>query len=80
MKSTQVVGIIAALVGVAVDASLLGTMSQRPSTLTTTTPPTSPTATTPSAKKITFHTWAGFERFAIATTGNLYNEMFSARS
>ena len=31
-----------------------------------------------SAKKITFHTWAGFERFAIATSGNLYNEMFSA--
>jgi hypothetical protein len=48
MKSTQVVGIIAAPVGVAVVAYLLGTMSQRPSTLTTTTPPTSPMATTPS--------------------------------
>jgi len=46
MKSTQVVSIIAALVGVAVVAYLLGTVSQRPSTLTTTTPPTSPTATT----------------------------------
>jgi len=77
MKSTQVVSIIAALVGVAVVACLLGTMSQRPSTLVTTTPPTSPTATTLS-QEITFHTWAGFERFAIATSGNLYNEMFSA--
>jgi glucose/arabinose transport system substrate-binding protein len=48
MKSTQVVSIIAALVGVAVVAYLLGTMSQRSPTLTTTTPPTSPMATTPS--------------------------------
>jgi glucose/arabinose transport system substrate-binding protein len=72
MKSTQVVGIIAALVVVAVVAYLLGTMSQGPPTLTTTTPPTSPTATTPSVKKITFYTWwAGLERFAIdAVIGN----------
>jgi EamA domain-containing membrane protein RarD len=40
MKSTQVVSIIAALVGVAVVAYLLGTMSQRSPTLTTTAPPT----------------------------------------
>jgi len=57
MKSTQVVGIIAALVVVAVVAYLLGTtMSQRSPTLTTTTLPISPTATTPSVKKITFYT------------------------
>ena len=57
MKSTQLVGIIAALVVVAVVAYLLGTtMSQRPPTLTTTTLPISPTATTPSVKKITFYT------------------------
>ena len=36
MKSTQVVGIIAALVVVAVVAYLLGTMSQTPPTPTTT--------------------------------------------